>query len=425
MQRPNLIVTKEVTSLGAPVTQDGTGLLVISAPDTYRNAVTAQAFVSLRDAEAAGITEENDLDPAFGDSTLVWEHVKDFFALANGTMLHVVLVPDTTTFTQLFTVGDTANDSVQAYLQNEEGNIKLIGAALNPTAAEANAGSITQDLEDAIPLAHTFANAEFDRSRPVDIILENRNFNGTAAAAFDLRSLASGNVMVVSGRDASRRAQLIADGHSDVGVVPRFAAVGLALGKAASIQVNQNMGRLTIPPIFQTKDNLPVQSAEFSGGQSLNSFNEANLNVLHDKAYTFIDRYAGYAGLYFVNDNTCEEAGTSNSRLSLNRVVNKAARITRATFLNFLKSTIQVDSTTGQLLPAVVERFKDVITRAITEGMLAQPDPTLLPEISSVQITIDPAQDVLSSQKIVVNQAIIPTGSVDVIESIISLENPN
>ncbi|OJJ18030.1 hypothetical protein BKI52_29710 [marine bacterium AO1-C] len=428
MQRPSLIVRKEVTSLASAALQDGTSLLVISAPAAYISAVNASEFVSLKDAETAGITAASDAT----NKALVWEHVKDFFTVANGTTLHVLLVPQTaspgpdTTFNNLFDgVANSATHygALKNYLQTQGGDIKLIGVAVNLAdgVTDTSTGSVSADLDTGIALAHTFANDEFNLHRPVEVILENRKFSGTAAAATDLRAKLAGNVMVVSSRDKKRREALTTPVPSASG----FAAVGLALGKAASIQVNQNIGRLTVPPLFQTKDNLPVEVAEFSGEQDLNSFDKASLDALHDKGYTFIDRYAGYSGYYFVNDNTCGDATQSNSRLSLNRVANKAARITRSTFLNFLKATIQVDSSTGRLLPSVVERFKDVITRAITEEMLENPDPARLPEISSVEISIDPAQNVLSTKKVVINQSIVPTGSVDVIETIISLDNPN
>lgn len=428
MQRPSLIVKKEVTNLASAALQDGTGLLVISAPAAYITVVKASEFVSLKDAETAGITAANDVT----HKALVWEHLKDFFTVANGTTLHVLLVPQTaspgpdTTLKDLF--DGTANSAthygaLKTYLQTQGGDIKLIGVAVNLAEAvtDTATGSVSADLDASIALANSFANDEFDLHRPVEVLLENRNFTGTAAAATDLRAKVAGNVMVVSSRDKKRREALTDAIPSASG----FAAIGLALGKAASIQVNQNIGRLTIPPLFQTKDNLPVEVAEFSGGQDLNSFDKASLDALHNKGYTFIDRYAGYSGYYFVNDNTCEDATKSNSRLSLNRVANKAARITRSTFLNFLKATIQVDSSTGQLLPSVVERFKDVIIRAITDEMLENPDPARLPEISGLEISIDPTQNVLSTKKVVISQSIVPTGSVDVIETIISLDNPN
>lgn len=60
MQRPSLIVKKEVTNLASAALQDGTGLLVISAPAAYITVVKASEFVSLKDAETAGITAAND-----------------------------------------------------------------------------------------------------------------------------------------------------------------------------------------------------------------------------------------------------------------------------------------------------------------------------------------------------------------------------
>ena len=254
-------------------------------------------------------------------------------------------------------------------------------------------------------------------------MVEGRKFSGTPATVLDLRTLAAGNVCVVVGRDSERRKKLQADGHTGAA---NFAALGLALGKTASLPVNQNIGRLAIPPNFTLNDALPgIIEPELSGGQIVSTyFTDADLEALHNKAYTFIYSNMGYPGFYFVNDHTCELATKSNSRLSYNRVINKMAEIARATLMPYVKSSLPV-TTDGTLPASTVERFKNICNRAISEEMINNPDPLRLKELSDVDTKIDAAQNILAQNKLFVQVSGIPTGSADVISVEFALSNPN
>lgn len=416
---PGIENKKTIVSLGQPATRDGTSLLVISAPTTYT--ITATEFLSLKNAEDAGITQAKDLS----ENALVWEHVKDFYAYPQneGVELHVLLVSDATTFTKLFTTTESAYQVLQDYLVAQAGGIRLIAVALNPVFAEDHTTAISLDLQTAIPLAHSFVDVEFGKGRPCMVMLEGRKFAGTAAAALDLRDLASGNVMVGVSRDATRQAQLVTDGHTG-NRVANYAAIGLLLGKTASLPVGENVGRLAIPPSFTENDALPgVVSTEFSGGQALGSFTEADLGALHEKAYCFIYNNMGYPGYYFVNDHTCEVATKSNSRLSYNRVVNKMAVIARATLLPRVKSSLRVTAE-GKLFPSTIEQYKNLCNRAISQEMINNPDPLRLQELSSVDTQIDANQNILATNTLFVKVSGIPIGSTDVISVEFSLSNP-
>lgn len=214
---------------------DGVSLLVIAASNMYP-ALTEQKFFSLREAENAGATEENDKT----HSSLVWEHIKDFYRYAGaGVELNVIILTSTVTLEDMFTPSNAANDAIKAYLNVEKGNIKLLGCALNPATDTTGAG-ITPDALTAIPLAQTYALAERALYRPISIFMEGRAFNGTPASATDIRAQNSNRVSVIFGQDTER----IDDIKADVPAAERSAALGAALGKAAGEQVMRNIGRV-------------------------------------------------------------------------------------------------------------------------------------------------------------------------------------
>lgn len=411
--RPQVKITKQIASLGgAPPTNDGVSLLVLNPPAGYTLPAGDLVFRTLKEAEEAGITEANDLT----HDCLLWEHVKDFFALADGTALHILAVAAATTFTNLFTEANAANTLLKNYLAGKAGQIKLLGVSLKPSGAETNTG-LSADLVTAIPLAQVLADAEYARLRPLDIFLEGRALGGTVAQAQDLRALASGNVSVVVGRDAARSATLVAAGNAGAG---GHAAIGLLLGTVASVHVGRNIGRVrsgALPGLVE---------AEFSGGQKpYTGISESGLDTLNDKGYIFFDKYPNRSGWFWNDDHTCAALNLSSAYIALNRVINKASRIVVSTYVEDLKDEVLIDPNTGQLAPVVVKGFEGRLQDAIENEMLANPDPTREREISSAKVIIDPAQNILATSKIVARLQIVPLGVARVIETLVELVNPN
>jgi hypothetical protein len=409
--RPQVIVTKQINSLGGvPPTEDGIAILVVNPPAGYTT-TGVLVFKTLKDAENAGITEAKDL----ANNYLLWEHLKDFFLQADGTEIHVLKVAEVTTITNLFTVANANYVLLQNYLASQQGRIKLLGVALKPSATETNTG-LSTDLITAIPLAQTFADLEYTRLRPIDIILEGRALTGSASATQNLRALAAGNVSVMVARDATRKAALTTAGNTGAA---SYAAVGLLLGTLAKIHVGRNIGRVK-------NEALPIDTAEFSGGQKpYATFNETDLDTLNTKGYIYFDRYPNKAGWFFNDDHTCALVTLSNAFINLNRVLNKASRIAIGTYIEELKDEVLIDSTTGQLAPIVVQGLQNRLQSAIENEMMTNPDPTREREISSAKVTIDPAQNILATSKIVAQLQIVPLGISRIIETLVELVNPN
>jgi hypothetical protein len=183
--------------------------------------------------------------------------------------------------------------------------------------------------------------------------------------------------------------------------------------------VGRNIGRVKTGA-------LTVDVAEFSGGQTpYVTFSETDLDTLNDKGYIFFDRYPNKAGWFLNDDHTCALVTLSNAFINLNRVLNKASRIAISTYIEELKDEVLVDSTTGQLAPIVVQGFQNRLQSAIENEMVSNPDPTREREVSSAKVTIDPAQNILATSKIVVQLQIVPLGISRIIETLVELVNPN
>jgi hypothetical protein len=162
--------------------------------------------------------------------------------------------------------------------------------------------------------------------------------------------------------------------------------------------------------------------AEFSGGQKpFTDFNEANLDVLSDKGYIYMDKTVGQSGWYWVDDHTCTLATRSDAYISLNRVFAKISRICVATYSERIKDELGVDSTSGKLTTADIATYEGLMQKAVEDEMIANPDPSRPQEISDALITIDPNQLIRTAGKLIVQSRTVPLVHVKVIEGEISL----
>lgn len=419
MPRPNVTISLGNGQLGRQAaSQDGVAVLVVGIPDAYLALLgIARLFYSRKDAEAAGITEANDA----GQNALVWEHIKDFYSeAADGQPLHLVLVPAGTTLTNLFTVGNAANTTLAAYLQAQAGSIRLVGTALNPAAAETAGGTgITADLLTAIPLAQTFAVAEFGRYRPITVVLEGRLFTGTATNARDLRTLTSNRIGVAIGRDKVRAAALVAGRTDTLGNVlaaitlaSKYAAVGQALGRLAAIPVQRSMGRVKDGPL------AGVVAAELSGGTLVSSLAGTDLDLLDAKGYIYPTIHPGKDGFFYNEDPACVASTDDYAYLKDGRVIDKVARVARAVYLEELLDDVRVDPITGKLSPIEVARFQNVLENAVNTQLTAQG------EISGATVYVDPAQNVIATSQISAVVSVVPVGTARQITVKVQFSNP-
>lgn len=380
-----------------PATEDGIAILVITMPAAY--VVSAGVFASLSAAETAGFTEA--LDRA--NNALAWEHIKDFYAEAGeGNELHVLPLADTVTLTNLFTSSHASYATLRQYLSGQAGRIKLIAVALNPAGAEAVAANgISTDLASAIPLAQTFCEAEAVNYRFVDVILPARGLLLTNwANLVNLRSLVSTgarNVSVFAGRYVNRCAALVTAGISKAS---NYAAMGLRLGRAAKDPVNRSPGRVKTGPVSGTG---PVA---LSGGTVVTTLSSADLNIIHDRGFTFLLTHVKRTGVGFFNDDpSCVEITSDYAYVNRSRTINKALGIAYDVYLEELNDEASFDPQTGELAPEFAKSLQAEIETAIEAQMVDRG------ELNAVKANVSLDQNTISTDRVDITLNLQPKGT--------------
>jgi DNA-binding transcriptional regulator of glucitol operon len=145
---------------------------------------------------------------------------------------------------------------------------------------------------------------------------------------------------------------------------------------------------------------------QFANAVSYIGTSTAQLNTLNTYKYNFLRKFgADYAGSYFNLDLTCTASTSDFARIRNNRTMQKATRQIRIAMLPYLNSPIELNSD-GTLTQDVVQQFKAVCEKALDQMASNK-------EISQRQVSIDPTQDILSTNTLTIGVKIIPIGSAE------------
>jgi len=212
-------------------------------------------------------------------------------------------------------------------------------------------------------------------------VLDGRDFQGTLGSILDLRASAYNTVAVALGTDVS--------GSEN-------AAVGLVLGRLAKNPVQRNIGRV--------KDgDLGIQAAFLTGQTTdIKDIALASLDALHDKGYIFPRKFQGKNGYYFNDDPTASPLSDDYSSVARGRIIDKALTLAYTTYVEEILDDLQVDTVTGRIAAAVIKDYQAKIKSVLDLEMTAKD------EVSNVTVTIDPKQNVLSTNKVVISLKILP-----------------
>jgi hypothetical protein len=394
MARPNVTITIEKGRLGRQTAAaDGISLLYVGLDTNsplYSPLLAGVVFYSLRNAEDYGITSDTDVS----NGCLVWEHIKDFYVKApEGTALHILAFDRTQNYQTLFGAGNT--NALSAYLSTNAGEIKLIGVAPNTRTQDATTHHTITDITNSLALVNAFAVDEFDRKRPLHIILEGRNFNPSGSVV-NLRGITEASyVSVIVARDTQRVVELVDEGIESAA---DMAAIGFLLGKFAAIPVQRSIARV--------KDgDLGWVSASFSGGNAVSTYTDGELDALNDKGYIFATKIMGKNGFFFNDDPTCVALTDDYAFASHTRTMGKVVRIVNLVFTEELSDEIDIDATTGFMTVTTAKDLQNKCENALNQQM------TNRGEVSAVSCFIDPNQNVLQTDEIEVSVEVVKKGT--------------
>jgi len=393
--------------------EDGISLLVVTGVAVGGQFALGDilgAFKSIADAEAKGITAAYDTT----NTCMAWQHINDFYTEAEllgvkGISLYVQVLAKTVTMTQMCDKTSLVNAAKVLNDAGVIGAIRLVGITRIPDGAYVPTfvGEFEADLGTAITNAQALAVDQFDKFRPVRMLLEGRNFQGSASAAKDQRHLTTGalsnRVGIVVGADNTISNLQAANN--------KYAAVGKMLGRAAAIAVQRSIGRV--------KDGkLSITKAGLSNGASITTFTDANLKDLHDKGYIVFRTYTGKSGFFAFGDPMACPITDDYATLGLGRTIDKAARITRTVYVDELLDDVELDPTSGKLAASTIKAYQELVEKKINLLMTSKK------EIVKVTAYVDSDQDVLSTSEINIELTILPKAISGNIIVTLGYENP-
>lgn len=345
------------------VTADGLALNTVSAPLT-----------KIEDVVALGIDADYDID----NEVLVYNHCKEFFRLCPSGTLYLMLVAQGVTLTQMAT-------STLAYAQKmiaEVGSLRRLGLVLNP--ADDYVPTLTTGLDADVHLA--VAQAEltaikaFNDKRPLQIVIEGREFNGTVALLTDQRLSDRKYAHVTLIQDPAVAALFTMAGKS--------AAVGTTLGAMAFVNPNESIG-WTGKVQLSDANTGEFASVAFSSG-ALASTLEADFQNITDKGYIFGRTYASQSGVYFDDYSTCADITSDYAYGQEVAVILDASRRLYDQLFPRINGPVKLDPDTGQIAPE--------IAKAIEADGGSSLDIMVQSEwISGYDVFVDASQDVLTS----------------------------
>lgn len=386
-------------------TEDGISGLIFNAVavSTTFALNTKYELRSPQDAIALG------LDAAYDDANniLVYYHIEEFFRINKGAILYIMGVAQSVTMTQMC---DKDNAYLKKLLTESGGKIRQVGVVLNPSSGYTPTitSGLDGDVITAIPKADQLSIEEESYYRPVEIILEGKYFTGSPSSALDLHTLNNSNVSVV----------IIAD--NDVSALKAeytgHAAVGTVLGCISKASVNENIGWAEKFNIQDEADERFI-NAGLSSGLKLSDYSEVQLTTLNDKGYITPELIIDVAGVYLNDSFTCTELDSDFCYIENNRVIKKAIRIVYKALAPKVKRPTKVAKATGYL-PVEVIKFYQSLAKSAMEVLLRNI------EASDIDAYMDAKQDLLTSNELVIEIEVTPTGSARKIRVPIGFNNP-
>jgi hypothetical protein len=393
---PNVIINQTNGNLGRVGTsQDGTSLLIgsgIAVGGKFALGDVLGPFTSLSEVETAGITEAYDTT----NEVLMHQHAKDFYLGAgDGVALYIMVVANTVTMTQMV---DKTLTHVAKALSQAQGAIKLVAVSRIPDTIGTIADQFEADIVTAITKAQELVASEFaePNHRPISVLIEGRNFGGTAASAKDFRTMAANRVSVVVSQDADVAAKDAA--------FAKYANVGYALGVLAGLPVQRNIGRVK-------NGALTIGTPALSSGALLTAVSATDQESLNAKGMIFIKKHVGKDGFFFNDDHTCVPLTDDYAFITSGRVMDKVSRIARTIYVEDLLDEIEIDATTGRLPVSTCKAFQSSVEASVNGQMTANG------ELAGIEAYVNPAQNVQTTDKLSINISVVKKGTARTIEA--------
>jgi len=288
------------------------------------------------------------------------------------------------------------------FIEDNNGILKFVGVCHN--ASTDHALNTTNGFDDtafaALGKADTYAQDARDAFYPFFALIEGRAYQGVPGDLTDLTGSSYNHAGIVIGH--SEKADT--DGTSDLS-----AAVGLVLGRAANVSVEQKISATEDGSLSVTDMYVP----DSDGNSEL--VTKHDIKTISTVGYVTFRSFVGQNGYYIADDPLANSSDFNN--MANRRVMDKIIRIAYDTYFNSLNSSVSINED-GQLESGVVKNLQEKIDTRVNTLMTGEG------ELSLFSSFIDPSQDVLSTGQLQIKLKPTPVGYLKQIELVIGFDNP-
>lgn len=174
---------------------------------------------------------------------------------------------------------------------------------------------------------------------------------------------------------------------------------GVTLGTVSFAKVSDSIGHVAK---FNLVTGTGLDEIAFATSDLFKDISVSLKDTLDDFRYIFLRKIQGISGTFFSNSPTAIIVTNDFAFIESVRTMDKAVRNIRTNILPNLNGPLFVNED-GTLSEDTISLFKNDAERATIQMVTDA-------ELSAQQITINPAQDVLSTSKIVIGVLLVPVG---------------
>ncbi|MEX2053136.1 MAG: DUF2586 family protein, partial [Candidatus Paceibacterota bacterium] len=307
-------------------------------------------------------------------------HINQFFRIQAKGVLYVGFYAADYTFTPIQTMQNYAG-----------GTIRQFGVYVNGTAFVTAHVTAIQTICDTLALDH----------KPVSSVILGGDISATTLSGLStLSSLDSENVSVCIAQDGNGLGYELFKAYSK-----SITAMGACLGAVALAKVSEDIAWVGK---FNMSDGTEFDTLAFATGEVYSTTSNNQLTTLDTQRYIYLGKIVGILGSYWNDSNTATLLSSDYAYIENNRAIDKAIRSAYASLIPDMNSPLELNSD-GTLQDTTIAHFESQAGVG-TDQMKRDT------ELSDAKWTVDPAQDVLTTGKVIVAGQLLPIGVARIIQ---------
>ena len=311
----------------------------------------------------------------------IWHyHISEFFRIQPKGILYVGLFdyPSTWDFAEIKTMQDFAN-----------GKIRQV-AVYTKWRTFSSYG--TQDIQAIDAQIKNYCDGEH---APLSALYTAKMLDITDLTDLpDLQTYTANKCSVVISQDVKGQGGFLYQ-TSNMSI----STIGATLGAVALATVSQD---IAWKAKFNMSNGAECDTVGFANGQSFNEVSTNLVSLLNDRKYIFMVKNVGSSGSYHNDSHTAINSASDYAYIENNRTIDKAIRGAYSSLLPEIASPIQLN-TDGTMSDITIAHLTSVCAPNLDQ-MVRDGD------LSNYSVTINPAQDVLSTSKVIISIALLPKG---------------